>query len=357
MIKKSQQSNKLGGSTNSSFLALIPKEKGALSFNRFRPISLCNTSYKIITKVIANRFKALLPLIVPENQGGFVKGRHIVDNIILVQEAIHSSVRRKEKGMVIKLDLANAFDRVRHEFLFEFMRKFGFDTKFVNWIKSCIGSPWIAPLVNGKVTNFFKASRGLRQECPLSPLLYAIQASFLSYQLGNAQVQKNLQGLRIVQGVKDINHAQFMDDTLLLGGAIPIIAKKFKEELDAYAAASGSEISQAKSNIYGWNITPNEMLGITRALGMEGHTNWEAFKYLGIPTFKNAPRTSHWNHLVEKLKNKFSSWGVNWLNLAGKAVMIKSVVSSIPIYQSSLMLAPATVIQRIEDFKRPFLWE
>jgi ribonuclease HI len=357
MIKKSQQSSKLGGSTNSSFLALIPKEKGALSFNRFRPISLCNTSYKILAKVIANRLKALLPLIVPENQGGFVKGRHIVDNIILVQEAIHSSVRRKEKGMVIKLDLANAFDRVRHEFLFEVMRKFGFDSKFVNWIKACIGSPWIAPLVNGKVTNFFKASRGLRQGCPLSPLLYAIQASVLSYQLGNSQVHKNLQGLRIVQGVKDINHAQFADDTLLLGGASPIIAKKFKEELDAYAAASGSEISQAKSNIYGWNITPNEMLGITRVLGMEGHTNWEAFKYLGIPIFKTAPRTSHWNHLVEKLKNKFSSWGANWLNLAGKAVLIKSVVSSIPIYQSSLLLAPATVIQRIEAFQRRFLWE
>jgi hypothetical protein len=92
MIQKSQQTSKLGGSTNSSFLALISKEKGVISFNRFRPISLCNTSYKILAKVIANHLKALLPLIVPENQGDFVKGRHIVDNIILVQEAIHSSV-------------------------------------------------------------------------------------------------------------------------------------------------------------------------------------------------------------------------------------------------------------------------
>jgi exonuclease III len=324
MIQKSQQASKLGGSTNSSFLALIPKEKGAISFNRFRPISLCNTSYKILAKVIANRLKAALPLIVPENQGGFVQGRHIADNIILVQEAIHSSVLRKEKGMVIKLDLANAFDRVRHEFLFEVMRKFGFDSHFISWIKACIGSPWIAPLVNGKVTAFFKASRGLRQGCPLSPLLYAIQASVLSYQLENSQINKDLHGLRIAQGVKDINHAQFADDTLLLGGASPIIAKKFKEELDAYAAASGSEINQTKSNIYGWNITPNEMLRITRVLGIEGHTNWEAFKYLGVPIFKSAPRASHWSHLAEKLKNKFTSWGANWLNLAGKAVLIKA---------------------------------
>jgi ribonuclease HI len=357
MIRKSQQSSKLGGSTNLAFLALIPKEKGAITFNRFRPISLCNTSYKILTKVIANRLKTILPLIVPENQGGFIQGRHIADNIILVQEALHSSVRRKDKGMIIKLDLANAFDRVRHRFLFEVMRKFGFDPSFVNWIKACIGSPWITPMVNGKVTKFFQASRGLRQGCPLSPLLYAIQASVLSYQLENSQVQNNLQGLRIAQGVKDINHAQFADDTLLLGGVSPIIAKKFKEELEAYAAVSGSEISQTKRKIYGWNITPNEMLGITRVLGMEGHTNWEAFKYLGIPIFKSAPRASHWNHLIDNLKNKISSWGANWLNLAGKVVLIKAVLTSIPIYQSSFLLAPASVIQKIEALQRRFLWE
>jgi hypothetical protein len=131
--------------------------------------------------------KNVLPLIVPENQGGFIKGRQIADNIILVQEALHSSLRRKDKGMIIKLDLANAFDKVNHNFLFEVMKNFGFDESFVNWIRACIGSPWIAPMVNGRVTSFFKASRGLRQGCPLSSLLYAIQASVLSYQLENAR--------------------------------------------------------------------------------------------------------------------------------------------------------------------------
>jgi hypothetical protein len=132
LIKKSQTCVKIGGGTNSSFLALIPKEKGATNFDRFRPISLCNTSYKILTKIIANRIKNILPTIIPENQGGFVKGRHIVDNIILVQEALHSSIHRKDKGMIIKLDLANAFDRVRHNFLFKVMEKFGFAPSFIN---------------------------------------------------------------------------------------------------------------------------------------------------------------------------------------------------------------------------------
>jgi len=209
--------------------------------------------------------------------------------------------------MVIKLDLTNAFDRVRHNFLFKVMGNFGFAPAFVNWIKACIGSPWITPLVNGRVTKFFQASRGLRQGCPLSPFLYAIQASVLSFQLEHSQSHNNLHGLRIAPGVKNINHAQFVDDTLLMGGASLHTTRKFKIELAAYTEISRSVISPAKSKIFGWNITPNEMLEITRILGMEGCTNWDAFKYLGVPNFKSAPRASHWNPLIDKIKNKIAS--------------------------------------------------
>eukprot|EP00253_Pinus_taeda_P015209 PITA_15209 len=131
MVRKSQACQKIGGSTNSAFLALILKEKGANTFSRFRPISLCNIGYKLITKVIANRLKTILPSIIPENQGGFIQGRQIVDNFILVQEVIHSSLTWKEKGMVVKLDLESAFDRVRHRFLLDVLHKFGFGPKFI----------------------------------------------------------------------------------------------------------------------------------------------------------------------------------------------------------------------------------
>eukprot|EP00253_Pinus_taeda_P025142 PITA_25142 len=232
MVRKSQNCARLGGGINSAFLALIPKEKGALDFSSFRPISLCNSSYNLVSKIIANRLKNILPAIILENQGRFIKGRKILDNIVLVQEAVHSSCQRNEKGMVIKLDLANAFDRVRHEFLINVMKKLGFSLVFINWVNACIASPWIAPLVNGRSTDFFQASRGLRQGCPLSPLLYAIQASVLSYQLDHNQQTQTLPGLRSTHKVKDINHAQFADDTLLLGGASIISAISFKKELD-----------------------------------------------------------------------------------------------------------------------------
>lgn len=89
--------NKMGGNTKSSYLALIPKESNPSTFNRFRPISLCNSSYKIVIKIIANRIKKVLPDIISKHQGGFVPNRQIITNVIVVQEAIHSSMQRKEK--------------------------------------------------------------------------------------------------------------------------------------------------------------------------------------------------------------------------------------------------------------------
>ena len=158
--------------------------------------------------------------------------------------------------MVVKLDLANAFDRVNHTFLFQVMQRYGFAPYFINWVKACISSPWIAPLINGRAAPFFQASRGLRQGCPLSPLLYAIQASVLSYQLEKARQEQVLPGIRMARGTKDINHAQFADDTILLGGASQIIARRFQSEITRYCLASGSKINLRKSQIYGWNVNP-----------------------------------------------------------------------------------------------------
>jgi hypothetical protein len=146
MIKGFLQKEKLGGGTNSTFLALILKETNPASFDRFRPMSLCNSSYKIIAKLLANRINPLLGKLISESQGGFVKGRHIMDNIILVQEAMHSSKFRKEKGMLIKLDMANAFDRVKLSFLYQVLLTFGFEQEFVNLIQACTHSPWIDTL-------------------------------------------------------------------------------------------------------------------------------------------------------------------------------------------------------------------
>jgi len=117
---------KVGGGINSTFLALIPKEANPGSFERYRPILLCNASYKILAKLLANRIKPLLQKLISPAQGGFVKGTQILDNVIQVQEALYSSHFRKKQGMLIKMDMSNAFDRVNSSFLYMILLSFWF---------------------------------------------------------------------------------------------------------------------------------------------------------------------------------------------------------------------------------------
>ena len=141
--------------------------------------------------------------------------------------------------MAIKLDLANAFDRLRHSFILMVLKNFGFPPTLINQVQACINSPWIAPLIIGRPTDFFKAFRGIRQGCPLSPFLYILVADSLSRRLSILQAEGLLLGLSFQSGVNPINHALFADDTILLGIASPQITRNFLKPLDLFLRSSG----------------------------------------------------------------------------------------------------------------------
>lgn len=97
---------------NNTFLSLIPKKATVETMEDFRPISICNTTYKIISKVMENRMKEILSLIISEEQSGFTPGKAIIDGIVIAHEAIHSIKKIKAKKMIIKLDIKKAYDQV-----------------------------------------------------------------------------------------------------------------------------------------------------------------------------------------------------------------------------------------------------
>eukprot|EP00253_Pinus_taeda_P014197 PITA_14197 len=352
IVKNVFQNHKMGENTKSSHIALIPKEMNPLSFDRFRPISLCNVSYKILTKILANRLKKLLPHLISENQGGFVPSRQITDNVILIQEAIHSSFNRGERGMIIKLDMANAFDSVDHSFLTETLKRFGISKNFISIINGCISNPWTAPLINGRPNNYFRSSRGLRQGCPLSPFLFIIIAETLSIHLENLRRQKEITGIRIERGTKEINHSLFADDTLLIGGASSLMAKRFKKLLDAFLVASGGKLNNRKCKIYTWNFPLQIQQIISLILEIPVQMNWSFFSYLALPLAKETIKAEIWVKHIERMRGLLQSWGVSWLNLVGRVILIKAILSALPIYQYAVIMAPASIHKHMEIILR-----
>eukprot|EP00253_Pinus_taeda_P005844 PITA_05844 len=357
MIKNVFRNHKLGENTKSSHIALIPKEANPLSFDRFHPISLCNVSYKIITKILANRLKKVLPLLISENQGGFVPSRQITENVILIQEAIHSSNNRGEQRMIIKLDMANAFDRVDQSFLTAALKKFGISSNFISIINGCISNPWTAPLINGRANKYFRSSRGLRQGCLLSPFLYIIMAETLSTHLDQLRNNKEIPGICIEKGIKEINHSLFTDDTLLIGGASSLMARRFKRILDAFLSASGGKLNNRKCRIYTWNVPPQIQQRISLILDIPVQRNWGSFPYLGLPLAKESVKSEVWTKHIEKMRGLLQGWGASWLNLAGRTILIKAVLSALPIYQYTVIMAPTNAHKHLELIMRIFLWQ
>ena len=134
IVEQSRISTHILPALNATFLTLIPKSEGVDTPDKFRPISLCNVIYKIITKVIANRLKPILPSLISLEQSGFVEGRQISDGIILVHEILHSIKCKKLSGMLVKLDIAKAYDKLNWQFIQKMLEAFGFSVNWVNWI-------------------------------------------------------------------------------------------------------------------------------------------------------------------------------------------------------------------------------
>ena len=161
-------------SMNASFLTLIPKKCNAVNIKDFRPISLVGSVYKLLSKVLANRLRAVLDNLISETQNSFVGGRQILDSMLIANKCLDSRLKSQLPGVVCKLDIEKAYDHVNWEALFYLLDRMGFGQKWKKWIKACVSSVRFSVLVNGSPKAFFGSSRGLRQGDPLFLLLFLL---------------------------------------------------------------------------------------------------------------------------------------------------------------------------------------
>jgi hypothetical protein len=142
----------MDASINETHIALIPKKTAPSSVSDFRHIGLCNVTYKLISKVLANRLKRVFHLVISENQSVFIPGRLITDNALAAYETLHSMHTKmwSKVGFIgIKLDMSKAYDRVEWAFLEAMMRQMGFFARWINLIMGFIRTVSYTMLVNG----------------------------------------------------------------------------------------------------------------------------------------------------------------------------------------------------------------
>eukprot|EP00253_Pinus_taeda_P003487 PITA_03487 len=248
VVEESRLKGEIYRPFNSTFIALIPKKDEPETFEDFRPISLSNCIYKIIAKVIASRIVPILSRNISMEQFGFLDGRQIHEAIGVAQEVIHSVKQKKKKGMVLKIDLSKAYDRINWLYLRLLLTHLGFNYSFISWIMGCITNVSFAILINGAASPFFKSQRGLRQGCPLSPLLFLLVTEGLRRLIHKARRAEKIKGIEVAINLF-ISHLLFVDDILIFSNGSYNELKEFKSIFDLFLKATGMQINSGKSQV------------------------------------------------------------------------------------------------------------
>ncbi|GKU96029.1 hypothetical protein SLEP1_g9310 [Rubroshorea leprosula] len=300
---------------NESFVVLIPKVSNLEKIEEFRPISLINVSYKILSKLLANRLRRVLEDIIGENQMAFIAGRHLPESVVIANEVLDEARKKNQACFFFKADFEKAFDNVCWSFLDFMMDKLGFNAKWRSWIKECLRSASISVLINGCPSRQFGMTKGLRQ---------VKQGLFEGVKIGNGELK--------------LSHLQFADDTLIMGKATKENIWVVKCIMRCFELVSGLKINYAKSQLMSTNVEKEWTTEMAYLLNCK--IGKIPFKYLGTHVGGNSRSISHWKGLVETFEKKLSGWKGRYLSMGGRITLVNSVLSSLPVFQMSTHLLP-----------------
>jgi hypothetical protein len=289
---------------NYGVVTLIPKVPNVDDIKAFRPICLLNVCYKIITKVLTNRLANCITNVISDCQYGFIKGKYIMDGVVSLHEIIHEVKKKKQSGVIFKVDFEKAYDKVNWNFLYQMMIKKGFGDKWCDWVMKTVRGGKVAIKTNDKIGPYFTTHKGVRQGDPFSPLLFNIAADGLACLIQKAKDEGIIKGLIPHIIPNGCCCLQYADDTIFLLQDDLLDARNLKFILCLFEQMSGLKINFHKSEIF--------CLGEASV-----KENWYAdiftcpykclpMKYLGVPIDDKKLCKSLWLPTVEKVEKKWA---------------------------------------------------
>ena len=351
-LQEAYTSGELSTTQKRGIITLLHKKNDKTLLNNWRPISLLNTDYKILTHVLANRMKKVINTLISSDQTGYIKGRFIGQNIRVIQDVIELLEEEKTEGAILFLDFKKAFDTVSHTFLLKTLQHFNFGDSFITWVKVIYKNAESCVTNNGWLTQPIEIQRGIRQGCPLSALLFLLIVEILALKIKEDKED----GLEIKVGNNSKEYLQISqladDTTLILKNEAAVINSMAKVKL--FGKISGLRI----------NLEKTEGLWLGRGANRQDNLagiNWnkEVVKALGVyfGYNKNEIEVKNWQTKLDNIKSILTKWSIRDLTFQGRVQIIKSLALSQIVHLLSSLHVPNWLINEVNKEFFKFLWK
>ena len=343
---------------NETYIYLVPKTKNPQKITEYHLISRCNVIYKIMSKVLANRLKKILPMVISEAQSAFVPGRLILDNVLVAFETMHTIDQRrkgKEGLMAIKLDMSKAYDRVEWSYLEAIMRRMGFQDRWISLIMMCVSTVTYYVFINGEPRGTIIPTRGLRQGDPISPYLFLLCVEGLSAMIKRKERLGGLRGISVRRGAPSISHLFFADDSIIFCRATSGDCAQVAEELDIYEKESGQKLNKEKTLLFfSKNTCPEFQEMAKETFGAQIIHQHE--KYLGLPPLIGRSKKNAFNRIKDQVSWKVAVWKGKLLSNVGREILIKAIAQATPTYTMSCFKLPDSLCYDLNSLMGRFWW-
>ena len=343
LVKSAIEARKTPTSWRQGVMVLIPKgREKPNSPAEMRPITLLNSDYKIFATAAANRAKKLLDSVVNSSQQGFVKGRNLATNVLLVNLLLENVTGRD--GAIICLDWSKAFDRISYEWLHRVLEKLEIPDYTHAMFSLTLHSFKLVMRNGSRLSEPIDRLNGVPQGCPLAPLLFLLAIEPLARML-NAK----LEGIKWAEFGTPVKTALCADDTTIFAGCDNDL-RTIDVGLKSFVKASGAVLNEKKCNAWllgEWSKKVDFPFPVTPVN--------QPIRYLGV-TMKQHGYVCPWETKKLEIGSRLKAWNKRPLSIKGRSIVAKYLLLSIIRYHIAISPVSDDDLKILEKLFFAYVW-